>query len=47
MDIWVAARQAALDEAREKRVTPDFQNEEYLEIFNKHTEGLDGLRSRL
>lgn len=47
MDIWIAARQAALDEARENRVTPDFQNEEYLEIFNKHTEGLEGLRSRL
>lgn len=47
MDAWVAARQAALDEARDKGVRADHDSEAYLEILRKHTEGLEGFTSRL
>ena len=47
MDAWIAARRAALDEAREQGLRPDMENEAYLEILRKHTEGLEGFRSRL
>lgn len=47
MDKWVAARQAALDEAQKARVKIDFQNEEFLKILDKHTAGLEGFKSRL
>ncbi len=47
MDKWMEARQAALAEARDQRLTPDYNNEDFMAIFNKHTEGLEGFRSRL
>ncbi|MGD9862385.1 MAG: TAXI family TRAP transporter solute-binding subunit [Pseudodonghicola sp.] len=47
VDAWVAARQAALDEARDRGVKPDAESQEFLDIFNAHTAGLDGFRSRL
>ncbi|MFL1404519.1 TAXI family TRAP transporter solute-binding subunit [Marinobacter sp. M1N3S26] len=47
MDKWIEARKAALAEARDKRVTPDYNDEEFMAIFEKHTEGLEGFRSRL
>ncbi|MBL7249894.1 TAXI family TRAP transporter solute-binding subunit [Alloalcanivorax sp. C16-2] len=47
MDRWIAARRAAVEEAREAGVKVDFQNPAFLEIQNKHTDGLDGFRSRI
>ncbi len=47
MDRWLEARQAALDEARENRVEVDHNNPEFMKILSKHTEGLEGFRSRL
>lgn len=47
MDRWVAARQAAMDEARGAGVKIDFQNEEFLAILRKHTDGLESFRTRL
>lgn len=47
MNQWIEARQAALEEARENRIRPDQNDEAFMEIYNKHTEGLDNLRSRL
>lgn len=44
---WIAARQAALDEAREKRVEISFENPEFLTILEAKTEGLPIFRSRL
>jgi len=47
MDRWIAARKAALAEAREKDVEIRFENQAFLDIIAKHTEGLEGFRSRL
>lgn len=47
MNAWLAAREAAMAEAREQGVEIQFENQEFLDILNKHTEGLEGLRSRL
>lgn len=47
MDKWIAARQAAMDEAQKSKVKIDFQNDEFLKIVDKHTAGLDGFKSRL
>lgn len=47
MDAWIEARAAAMAEARDKRIAPDQNNEEYMAIFRKHTEGLEGFRTRL
>lgn len=47
MDAWIAARTAAMAEAREKGVEIQFENQEFLDILSKHTEGLEGFRSRL
>ncbi|MFD1510071.1 TAXI family TRAP transporter solute-binding subunit [Lacimonas salitolerans] len=47
MDAWIAARQEALDEAREKRIDIAFDNPEFLEILEAKTEGLEIFRSRL
>lgn len=47
MDRWVAARNAAIAEAREKGVEIQFQNEAFLDILRTHTKGLEGFRSRL
>ncbi|MFC4261119.1 TAXI family TRAP transporter solute-binding subunit [Marinobacter lacisalsi] len=47
MDRWIEARKAALEEARDKRIVPDADNEEFMAIFNRHTEGLEGFSSRL
>ena len=47
MDAWIEARAAAMAEARDQRIAPDQNNEEYMAIFEKHTEGLEGFRTRL
>ncbi|MDF2231747.1 TAXI family TRAP transporter solute-binding subunit [Albimonas sp. CAU 1670] len=47
MDAWIAARKAAMAEAQEKGIRADFQDEAFLGIIEKHTEGLEGFRSRL
>lgn len=47
MDKWIAARQAAMDEAQKSKVKIDFQNDEFLKILDKHTDGLEGFKSRL
>jgi len=47
MDAWLAAREAAMAEAREQGVEIQFENQAFLDILAKHTEGLEGLRSRL
>ena len=47
MDQWIAARQVALDEAAKAKVKPDFQDPAFMEIFKKHTDGLEIFRSRL
>ncbi|MCL5041255.1 MAG: hypothetical protein M1440_02070 [Gammaproteobacteria bacterium] len=47
MDRWMVARQAALDEAREKGIRPGRNNEAFMAIVHKHTQGLEGFRTRL
>lgn len=47
MDQWVAARKAALDEAAQAKIKPDFQDETFMKILHKHTDGLDVFRTRL
>ncbi|OWU82362.1 hypothetical protein ATO6_22250 [Oceanicola sp. 22II-s10i] len=47
MDAWIAARDAALKEARDNGVEIQFENPDYLAIVEKHTKDLEGFRSRL
>ncbi len=47
MDRWIAARQAALEEARREGITPNASDDRFMTIMNRHTEGLDGFRTRL
>lgn len=47
MDAWIEARKAALAEVREKGVEISHNNEDFMAIYRKHTEGLEGFRSRL
>lgn len=47
MDAWLAARNDAMAEARDAGVETQFENQEFLDILAKHTEGLEGFRSRL
>ncbi|UZD67165.1 MULTISPECIES: TAXI family TRAP transporter solute-binding subunit [Marinobacter] len=47
MDAWIEARKAALAEAREQGVEISHNNEDFMAIYRKHTEGLEGFRSRL
>ncbi|MAL97707.1 MAG: hypothetical protein CL583_04565 [Alteromonadaceae bacterium] len=47
MDAWVTARQAALDEAKEKGVKIDAADPDFMAIYKAHTEGLEGFRSLL
>ena len=47
MDKWIAARQEGLKQAMEQGVQVDFENEEFLAIMEKATEGLPAFRSRL
>lgn len=47
MDAWIAARDAALKEARDAGVEIQFENPDYLAILEKHTKDLTGFRSRL
>jgi hypothetical protein len=47
MDEWMTARQAGLKDAMEQGVEVNFENEAFLEIMAKHTEGLNRFRSRL
>jgi len=47
MDAWIAARNAGMKEAMEQGVEMNFENQEYLDILAKHTDGLEPFRSRL
>lgn len=47
MDRWIAARNAAIDEAESKKVRLHFENQEYLDIFEKHTKDIPPFRTRL
>lgn len=47
MDKWIAAREAGMAEAAKAGIKPDFQSEDYLKVLRKHTEGLEGFRTRL
>jgi len=47
MDQWVEARKAVMEEAREKRITPAADNEEFVKLHQKHTRDLEGFKSRL
>ncbi len=47
MDSWIAARQAALDEAQASGIRPDISDDRFTAIMKRHTEGLDGFRTRL
>lgn len=47
MDSWVEARKAVMEEAREKRITPSADNEEFVKLHEKHTRDLEGFKSRL
>lgn len=47
MDAWIEARKAALVEAQEKGVEISHNNEDFMAIYRKHTEDLEGFRSRL
>jgi TRAP transporter TAXI family solute receptor len=47
MDQWIAAREIGMKEAADQGIQIDFQNEEFLAIMAKHTEGLQVFRSRL
>ncbi|NWO04741.1 MAG: TAXI family TRAP transporter solute-binding subunit [Alteromonadaceae bacterium] len=47
MDRWYGARQAALAEAKDKRIRPSHDNPEYMEILSQHTESLEVFKSRL
>lgn len=47
MDAWIEARKAALAEAQEKGVEISHNNEDFMAIYRKHTEDLEGFRSRL
>ncbi|WP_394242834.1 TAXI family TRAP transporter solute-binding subunit [Halopseudomonas laoshanensis] len=47
MDSWMAAREAALAEAQASGIKPDANNEQFMAIVKKHTQGLEGFRTRL
>ncbi|MCK7545140.1 TAXI family TRAP transporter solute-binding subunit [Marinobacter bryozoorum] len=47
MDAWIEARKAALAEARDEGVEISHNNDEFMTIYRKHTDGLEGFRSRL
>ncbi|MFW5823356.1 MAG: TAXI family TRAP transporter solute-binding subunit [Marinobacter sp.] len=47
MDAWIEARQAALKEAREEGIDIDHKDDDFMAIYEKHTEDLEGFRSRL
>ena len=44
---WNAARKAAIEEARSKKVELDFNNPEFIAVLDRHTAGLEVFRSRL
>lgn len=46
-DAWAAAREKARVEALEQGIKIDFREQAYLDLLAKHTEGLEGFRSRL
>lgn len=47
MDSWMAAREAALEEAHEKAIQPHRNNQAFMAIVKKHAQGLEGFRTRL
>lgn len=47
MDRWMAARRAALEEARASGIRPNANDEAFMAIVRKHSQGLEGFRTRL
>ncbi|GGC89450.1 TAXI family TRAP transporter solute-binding subunit [Halopseudomonas salina] len=47
MDSWMVARRAALAEAKESGIEPNMNNDRFMAIVDKHTQGLEGFRTRL
>ncbi|PCC98662.1 TAXI family TRAP transporter solute-binding subunit [Halopseudomonas pelagia] len=47
MDSWMAAREAALAEAQASGIKPNANDEQFMAIVKKHTQGLEGFRTRL
>jgi len=47
MDKWMAARKAAMEEAAKVNIKIDFQDEAFLKVLKKHTDGLEGFKTRL
>ncbi|WP_339842607.1 TAXI family TRAP transporter solute-binding subunit [uncultured Halopseudomonas sp.] len=47
VDSWMAARTAALAEAQASGIKPDAKDEQFMAIVQKHTQGLEGFRTRL
>lgn len=47
MDSWMAAREAALAEAQSRGIKPNANNDQFMAIVKKHTQGLEGFRTRL
>ena len=44
---WMEARKAALAEAKQSQIKPSANNPEFMAIVEKHTQGLEGFRTRL
>lgn len=47
MDRWIAARNAAIQEAEQKNIRVHFENKDYIEIFDKHTKDLPIFMTRI
>lgn len=47
MDRWVKARNAAIAEAKAKKIKIHWENQEYLNLLKKHAEGIPVFRTRL
>jgi uncharacterized protein len=47
MDRWVKARNAAIAEAKAKKIKIHWENQEYLNLIKKHAEGIPVFRTRL
>lgn len=47
MDSWMAAREAALAEAHSSGIKPNANDDQFMAIVQKHTQGLEGFRTRL
>lgn len=47
MERWIAARNAVLKEAKEKKIKIHWQDKEYLDLLQKHTKDIPVFRTRL